>query len=447
MSISSILEIGKRSLLAYQSAVKTTSDNISNSNNEYYRRRRVNFDQLNSGYSRLGLTVNDAVRLRQRFAEYQIYSENQYLGRYQNTYRLLSQVEVVFNENSDAGLSKVISDFFGAWNELAKEPESDYARNLVLDKAMVLSDTFDRIDSDLQNIKDQIVPETQMTIDDINKKLELLHKINQQIRKQGNPELLDQRDRILDELSQQISIQIKEKDSGEINVYTDGILLVSYDVMNELEAVTETVQGDSKIKIRLKDSGYEVNPPNGELASLIEFYNDTIPDYKKKLDTLARTLAQKVNEVHRQGENLDGTSGFNFFADDITGISDFRVNQVIIENPSLIASRPIGGAEGDGSIAQQISDLQFASLFSEGTTHEYYQTFLTRLGDRIQESEFMSNSQEMIVNQLKNQRDAVTGVSMDEEMTRLVQYQQAYEAAAKVITTVDEMMTTVMQMV
>ncbi|MHB2147798.1 flagellar hook-associated protein FlgK [Calditrichota bacterium LG25] len=447
MSISSILEIGKRSLLAYQSAVKTTSDNISNANNEYYRRRRVNFDQLNGGYSRLGLSITDAVRLRQRFAEYQIYSENQHLGKYQNTHRLLSQVEVLFNENSDAGLSKVMSDFFGAWNDLAKEPESDFARNLVLDKAMVLADTFERIDSGLQNIKDQIVPETKMTVDDINQKIQLIHKINQQIRKQPNPELLDQRDRILDELSLQINIQIKEKDSGEVNVYSDGILLVSHDILNELEAKTVTAEGHSKIKIQLKGSGYQINPSSGELSSLVEFYNDALPEYKEKLDALARTIARKVNELHAQGENLNGSSGINFFADDIAGMSDFRVNQAVAENPDLIASRARGGAEGDGSIAQQISDLQFAGLFKEGTAHEYYQTFLTGLGENIQEADFLADSQEMIVNQLKNQRDSVTGVSMDEEMTRMVQYQQAYEAAAKVITTVDEMMATVIQMV
>ena len=447
MSISSILEIGKRSLLAYQSAVKTTSDNISNANNEYYRRRRINFDQLNSGYSRLGLSINDAIRLRQRFAEYQIYSENQFLGKYQNTHRLLAQVEALFNEGSDAGLSTVISDFFGAWNDLAKEPESDYARNLVLDKAMVLTDSFTRLDGDLQNIKDQIIPETEMSIDDINKKLQLIHKINRQLRKQPNPELLDQRDRILDELSKQLNIKIKEKSNGEVNIYSDGILLVSYDTMNELKMVTVTEEGNSKIQIQLKDSGYQLQVDNGELASLVEFYNEGLPAYKEKLDTLARILAQKVNELHRQGENLDGTGGLDFFAADITGISDFRVNQVIVENASLIATRPLGGAEGDGSIAQQISDLQFASLFSEGTTNDYYQSFLTRLGNQLQESEFLGNSQEMIVQQLKNQRDSVTGVSMDEEMTHMVQYQQAYEAAAKVITTVDEMMATVMQMV
>ncbi len=447
MSISSILEIGKRSLLAFQSAVQTTGNNIANASNEYYRRRRVTFDQLNFGFNRLGLTIDDAIRLRHRFAEYQIYSENQYLGKYQSTYRLLSQIEAVFNENSEAGLSKVIDDFFGAWNDLAKDPESDYARNLVLDKAMVLSNTFHRIDSDLQNIKDQIIPETQMTVDDINKKLQLIHKINQQIRKQPNSDLLDQRDRILDELSKQISIQIKEKDNGEINVYSDGILLVSYDTMNELETVTETKNGAKSLKLRLKNSGYELNPNNGEISSLLNAFNKILPEYKEKLDTLASTLAQKVNEIHRNGENLDGVSGMNFFAEDITGISDFRVNQAIIENASLIASKAIGADEGDGSIAQQISDLQFASLFDEGTTGDYYQSFLTGLGNSIQEAEYMSSSQEMIVQQLKNQRDAVTGVSMDEEMTRMVQYQQAYEAAAKVITTVDEMMTTVMQMV
>ncbi len=447
MSISRILEIGKRSLLAYQAAVKTTTENISNANNEYFRRRRVLLDQLNSGYSALGLSVEDAQRLRQRFAEYQIYSENQLLGKYRSAHRLLTQIESVFDESSEAGISKVMSDFYQAWNDLAKEPESDYARNLVVDKGIVLADSFRRIDSDLQNMKDQIVPESQMQIKDINQKLHLIQKINQQIRKKNDPNLLDQRDRILDELSQLIDVQIKEKDSGEVNLYTDGVLLVSYDVVNDLELKTVGEGMDAQLQVQLKNSGYQVNIKGGELSTLLETYNVTLPKYKENMDTLARTIAQEVNKIHRSGENLDGVSGIDFFNSNITGMSDFQVNQAIVDDPSLVASKPVGGAEGDGSIAQQISDLQFKAMFSQGTSHEFYQSFLTHLGDQIQEKEFLSNSQEMIVAQLKNQRDAVTGVSMDEEMTRIVQYQQAYEAAAKVIDTVSQMMDTVLKMV
>ncbi|NOX90058.1 MAG: flagellar hook-associated protein FlgK [Calditrichaeota bacterium] len=447
MSISRILEIGKRSLLAYQSAVKTTTDNISNANNEYYKRRRMTFDQLNMGYNALGLNIGDAQRLRQRFAEYQIFSENQFLGKYESTHRLLTQIESIFDENSDAGLSKVMSDFFNSWNDLAKEPESQYARNLVVDKAIVLSDSFQRINGDLQNIKDQIVPEVKLQLKDINQKLQLIQKINQQIRKQPNPDLLDQRDKVVDELSQLMNIRIKEKDNGEINIYSDGVLLVSYDVLNELDSKTVNADGKSQIKIQLKNGGYRINIDNGEIAGLLETYNELIPKYKEQMDALARGISQKVNAIHRQGENLEGTTGIDFFASDIQGISDFRLNEAVKNDPSLIASRKPGDAEGDGGVAQEISDLQFKSIFNEGTSHEYYQSFLTQLGDKIQENEFLTNSQKMILEQLKNQRDAVTGVSMDEEMTKMVQYQQAYDAAAKVISTVDEMMSTVLKMV
>jgi len=447
MSISRILEISKRSLLAYQSAIKTTTDNISNANNEFYKRRRVDFNQLNSGYSVLGLNVDDTQRLRQRFAEYQIYSENQYYGKYQSTHRLLSQVEGLFDEGDDSGLSKVLNDFFSAWNDLAKDPESDYARNLVVNKGMVLADNFQRINGDLQNIKDQIKPELDLQLKNINQKLTLLQKINRQIRKQANPDLLDQRDKILDELSQKINMKFKEKENGEVNVYSDGVLLVSYDTLNELKLDETTQNGSGQLQIQLKNSGHVLDINNGEIAGLLEMNNSVLPGYKNKLDDLARGLAAAVNKIHREGENLDGVSGMDFFASDIKGMADFKVNQSIIDDPSLIATKHPGEAVGSGSVASAIADLQSSSIFNEGTAHEYYQSLLTQLGDKVQEADFNENSQKMIIDQLKNQRDAVTGVSMDEEMTQMVQYQQAYSAAAKMITTVDQMMNTVIQMV
>jgi len=447
MSISRILEISKRSLLAYQSAIKTTTDNISNANNEYYKRRRVNFNELNAGYSVLGLNINDAHRLRQRFAEYQIYSENQLFGKYQSTHRLLSQIEGVFNEGNDSGLSKVLDDFFSAWNDLAQDPESDYARNLVVDKASVLADNFQRIDGDLQNIKDQIKPELNLQLKDINQQLGLLQKIDRQLRMRSNPDLLDQRDKILDELSQKINLKIKEKDNGEVNIYSDGVLLVSYDTLNELKLQETTGKTTNKLQIVLKNGGHVLNINSGEIAGLLEIHNTILPQYKNSLDSLARGLAREVNKIHRQGENANGVSGMDFFASDIKGMADFKVNPAIVSDPSLVASRRSGEAVGSGSIASDISDLQSKAIFSQGTVHEYYQSFLTQLGDQIKEADFNENSQKMIIDQLKNQRDAVTGVSMDEEMTQMVQYQQAYSAAAKMITTVDQMMTTVIRMV
>ncbi len=447
MSISAILEISKRSLLAYQSAIKTTTDNISNANNEYYKRRRVNFNQLNSGYGALGLNVNDTQRIRQRFAEYQIYSENQYLGQYKSTHRLLSQIEGIFDESSGAGLSKVLSDFFSAWNDLAQEPESGYARNLVVDKAKVLSDNFQQINGNLQNLKDQIVPEAKLQLDGINQKLRLLQKINQQIRKQPNSDLLDQRDKVLDELTQKLNVQIKEKENGEVSVYSDGVLLVSYNVMNELKLNESGSDQGLKLQIQLKDNGHALNIDKGEISGLLNVYNKLIPKYKATMDQMASGIATAVNKIHRQGENVNGIGGLDFFAPNIKGMADFKVNKAILNDPSLVASKRPGEAIGSGSIAHDINDLQSKSIFNEGTANEYYQSFLTQLGDKIQEADFNENSQKMIVEQLKNQRDSVTGVSMDEEMTQMVQYQQAYNAAAKMVSTVNSMMNTVIQMV
>lgn len=444
MSISRIYELGKRSLLAYQSAIHTTSGNVSNMNNEHYNRRRVEITNLINIGSGLGITLQQSIRLRQQFAEKQLWMENQHLGKFETYDMFLSQVEDIFAEDTAAGLSNILNEFWSAWNDLANDPESTYARTLVRDKGVLLTDTFQRLHANLKSLQDQMVPEVQNKVAMVNQIIHKINDINQTMRHQPSDDLLDQRDRLIHDLSKIININVKEKDNGEVSLYIEGLILVSDGKVQELSTRLIPQNGQLRLQVQQDNGARNLNVKSGELAGLLDIHNNKIPDYLNRLDDLARNIAESVNAVHRDGYNLAGITNIDFFSDTVSGAADFRLNEAVILDPSLIATRADGEGEGSNRIALAIYNLQFQDLVKGNTAAEYYQSMIAGIGSLLQENSFQRQSQELIVRQLQNRRDAVTGVSLDEEMAKMMQYEQAYEAAARVLKTVDQMVETLL---
>ncbi len=446
MTMSKIMETGKRSLLTYQSAISTTSQNISNVNNPEYSRRRVDFTSLSGGLTGLGVTLDENIRLRQRFAEHQLWTENQQLGMYDAYQSMFTQIEDIFASGTGADLNSALSEFWDSWSDLANDPESSYARTIVRDKGQILVNAFNRQHTDLVNLQNQIEPEIGTMVDEINGYLKQLQGLNTNIRTSGAAELMDERDRILGELSQMIDIKVKEKDNGEVSVSSAGLLLVSADKYMELEARHADGSGSGPMQIYYKNSTQQVAVSSGSVYARLDTYNNRIPEYLDKLDDLAVELAEQVNTLHFNAENNTGITNIYFFSGTVSGAADLTLDGAVAADPGLIATRAAGEGEGSGSVAQAISDLQFSNTISNTTFASYFNSMLVGIGSHLQESQDMYSSQKLIISQLQNFRDETAGVSLDEEMTRLIQYENAYQAAAKVVTTVDQMIQAVLAM-
>ena len=451
MSIARIFEIGKRSLLTYQSAIDTTSGNIANVNKEGYTRRRVDLSELTAGIpglGRVGLGVNveDISRVRQRMIEYQLYQETQSLGRYETGEMMLSQLEGVYAEYSGAGLSNILSEFWNSWNDLANDPESQANRAVVKDKGVVLANTFNRIHTDMQNMQNQLASEIDAKIKNINQISTQIAEINNQIQLSNSADLKDERDILIADLSKMINIKVRENEQGQINITTSGLLLVSEAEASQLTMSVSRNDEYSNIEISFQNMNHQPEITSGQLKSLIEVHNERIPDNIDKLNTLARSIAENVNSLHSTGYSLSDITGVSFFDDNVGGASDFRVNNAIVNDPSLIATKSSLTGPGNGDMAMAISNLQFDTFVDGQTASDYYISMISLLGSEIQDMEFMHGSQQVIVDQIYNQKESISGVSLDEEMTRLIQYEQAYQAAIRVINTVDEMVETLLAM-
>ena len=186
----------------------------------------------------------------------------------------------------------------------------------------------------------------------------------------------------------------------------------------------------------------------GKLGSMIDSFETIMPDFKTKVDTLASNLVSKVNQIHVNGFNLNDTTGIEFFAPGGTTASSIAVNSQIADNVSLIAASDTIGAPGNNTAARQIFTLLDSSnAVGDKSFIEYSLSIAAETGFTISslrtQVESVSSSKLM----LENQKNDASGVNMDEELANMIKFQNAYQASARVIASVQVMYDTVLSLV
>lgn len=551
-SIFSTFNTAKSGLTVHQSGINVTSHNIANSSTVGYSRQRAKIQTsrpitlgAEAGQVGTGAQISAIERVRDSFLDYQVRVETAELGKYSTKLDYLSQVEGIFNEPSDTGISTALSDFFDAFQELSKQSTSSSTRVVVTQKTKTLCDLLNNTYSKLEKLQENSVESLKNSVKEVNSILEQLTTVNNQIRIASitgdNPnDLMDSRDNLLDELSSKFGIDVdKTQFNGnditatgiganlnplvnsepngevtrlsfisEIKANNDGTHTISYFVNGDTEKPkTITVSGlavtevDTLKKTRIlltdgngemldgqgnivKDGGTIANPiekfipKSGEIAGAIEV-QDSIGSYMNQLDKMAKGLALSVNAIH-SGDMTSNEKDTNkildfFVASDGSGetnisAKNISINALILESPSLINTKENADAgEGDGSRALAIAQLQSTLIsiskidstttraqlckFTNGSTmslvndvasgtkvESYFQDVVDKLGVEAQHAKRVVSNEEDLLNSLDISRLSVSGVSLDEEMTNLIQYQKAYSANAKTITTVSDML-------
>lgn len=457
-SVGRILDIARRAMAAQQTGMNVTGHNIANVNTPGFSRQRLTLastspEHTNWGFVGTGVGVAEVNRVRDGFIDAEIRLEKQSLHRWSQRERVFTEIENVFNEPSDSGLSTILADFWDSWEGLANDPQSGSAREWVKQMGSHLTNTFSHLHTRLTDIQANLNDEFQLGITEVNTFLKQIADLNQKIASsesrgiQAN-DYRDKRDILLDDLSELIGARFIERKDGMVTITLDGQILLEREKVHELEtlerginyiAVSDPIWSTNKSPIALG---------NGKLQGLIELRDDVIGDQFAKLDEMAVALVEEVNRLHRSAYNQSGLTGADFFDGNTTGARNFAMDETILEDASKIAVSA-DGSLGDGSIALQIAELRESKVLSDDTVtvDDYFAAMMGSLGVQSRESTFMRENQELMVEQLQNQRDSVSGVSLDEEMANLIKYQHAYEAAARLVRSVDEMMKTVIDMV
>jgi len=449
--LSYLSEIGKQGMLLSQFSIQVTGKNIANINTRGYSRQRLDVNpilpEILAGFSLGSAISGDTLRrVRESFVDRQYWSQNSLLSQYTTEDSLLRQIEGVLPSSNDTGLGTMLDEFWNAWNSLANDPESSVARTIVRDRAQTLALSFNRAYREFVSFQSIIRDEINVGINEINELAAQIAELNR-LNPGDNPDVDDQQDRLIDRLSELTNVEI-HREGNSVYVYISGLMLVSGKTSYEM-AVAET-EGDGsvgQVTVVIGGTNREINVTSGELSALMTVHNEDIPDLLDRLDVLAVNLAEEVNAIHKTGYNLDGVTGLNFFADTTEGAASIAVDSAIAANVELIATSDALGETGNGNIAKALADLADKEVIGNQTVGEYYRSLVGNLGNRIQEVSFLKSNQRKIVEHLQMQRESVSGVSMEEEMTRMVQLEQAFTAASRLVSTADELVRTLLELI
>lgn len=445
MSISSILEIGRRSLFAQQSAINTTGRNIANVNTLGYTRQRIKLHDDLSSVSYLGKFGQDATeQIRQSFTDYQIWRENSTFGSFQTGHTMLSQIQDIFSEPTDAGIANLMTEYWNSWNDLANDPDNETAKIVVRDKGIQLANGFNRVHDELIQYQNQVNLEIGDKVTRINELLEQISELNQQIINTEDHSLKDTRALLVDELSEMVNINVAETASGELNIAISGMVVVSGQEVNKILYESEKNGNLWHGEILLESTNQTIDIQSGELKAMLELQNDDIKTMVDNLNLLANQFAKKINEVHYDPGGVRPmffNAGMN--PDDVTA-GNIQINDLLFNDPSLVGHT---SDSGDSSFALEMFNLQNESSVDGNSFSEFYSSIITQIGSGVNEAGYMKEAQGLVIEKLNIERLSVSGVSLDEEMTHMIQYEQAYNAAAKLISTVDDMITSIMNLV
>ncbi|NMA73296.1 MAG: flagellar hook-associated protein FlgK [Bacteroidales bacterium] len=613
------LNIGQTGLYAYQAALDTTAHNITNTETDGYSRQLLGIKagkalRVNSTYGMAGtgVSVTGVTQMRDEYYDIKFRNNNTIFGEYANKTHYMRELENYFNEISVEGFTTSFASFYNSIQELTKDPSSLTVRTQVTNFAVSLTEYFQNISRNLKSTQEMCNFEIGNTVDRINSFAQQIASLTKQINSleiRGGTanDLRDERNLIIDKLSEIANITVIEKRAEKMDDITsyvvriDGQTLVDgmnyntlkvvpreekinqndvdglYDIYwtngqsfntnsvtlgGALKALFEVRDGNNGENLRgtiskavnttvtlydgttkdvthIKVTGTNINaveklniPKEGTITihnknyiysgfkieknaagefeytfELEEQIDDGIlggltnksvslgnsinykgiPYYMAQMNELVRTYAKTFNEIHRNGKDLDNTSGIDFFTandivkgrsyafaplgtpydedydfDIITSQSgsfyksvaedeplygsyyfmtadNFVVSNEIIYNPNKLAagSNVINGVENN-DIAEELLALKSKKIFIQGTAEGFFQTFVAEIGTDTEKATRFSTAQENIIQAIDNQRLSVSGVDIDEEAMNLVRYQNAYNLSAKVISVMDE---------
>jgi flagellar hook-associated protein 1 len=454
--LSRMLETAKSSLLAHRYAMDVTSQNIANANVEGYTRQRPVLESNLSvktpfGSLGTGVDLQKVERIREGFLDQEIRNTNYQLGQSDQRSGIMSRIESYLNEPLQGGIATELDNFFTAFQNLAANPEDAGVRQSVIQQGVTLTKEFNYLSNGFQNVKIDVIRDVEGKVKEVNDLLVEIASLNKQIftmQPAVANEYEDLRDKRLDELSKLIEIHTSKDQNGLINISTSGSTLVSgVDAFQvSLDATSE------RLNLMFKGTSTVLSSPFGEVGASIDAYNITTPAFNKKLNEVAQALMTEVNNLHSKGYGLKDlttgivSTGINFFSG--TDAGNMVVNPDVLNNVQKLAASA-DGTEGNNQVALNIANIVDKQVFNGGTANilQYYRTLVTDIGYGSSDSQRLSDALSKRSANLENLKLSISGVSLDDVMVNLIKYQRSFDAAGKVVSTIDQMFETILNLV
>ena len=508
-SLGSILGTARSALAAQQQVIQTTGHNIANADTEGYSRQRVNltptFEQRDAAtLSGTGVRVDSIRRARDVLLDVTVRQENGGEAAADVRKELLGSVEEIVGEPSETGLASTLDAMWSAFSDLATSPTSLAARSVVVERAASVAGTLNDFDGRLLDLRQQTTLRLDNTLVEVNGLAERVAELNGRIVRaevggQGEAsDLRDQRDVAADRLASLTGATLNVRADGSTQVAVGGYTLVDG---IHTKALTRTSDPLGHVALAMSDApNRPLLPVGGSSQAMVDFLNEDLQGTQDQLDATANALARAVNAVHATGRNSAGAAPPNVFVDKSTVPPSFdpaasafgspraagaitartiAINPSLDADPSKVATSSSAARPTDNDVALALAGLRTNTTVTVGqgtsatsvsvtfvlpdrtqppgapdlapsvptTLADFYRGAVSGLAVRVQDAGNEASVRTALAEQARGRRDSLTGVNVDEELTSLMRAQQAYAAAAKIVTAADEMMQTILQMV
>lgn len=489
------LSIAVRGLYSSQAALAVTTNNISNVNTEGYTRQTVNQSAVtpaavynSSAIIGSGSQVNSVDQIRDTQLDKKYWRENATVGEWDTKAAGLTQLETILGDTSDNGLSAVLEDFYSALEDLSSDPSSSSARTVVKQTGNAVCEYLNSTAQQLTDLRADVNTDIKTGVSSLNAYAQQIADLNQQIQTAAATgasvnDLMDQRNLLIDQLSNLASIEVNEVTIGTrpdgtnntiVSITVNGAALVTGSKARQLEIyeIHDSSSQEGLYGIRWQDSGDDFSPGGGSLKASFDLRDGTgsdseykgIPYYMNQLNEFAQTFARAFNEGigdvsgHADGTGSDGSTDIRFFSYNDLSSEDFMSSGADIDsiyanitaaNLSLswdvqedvgkIAAASASGEAGNNENIQALISLcANTSMFNTGTPDDFINSIVSTLGSDSSYAQRQADSHNTILTHLTNRRSSVSGVSTNEETANLTKYQQAYEASAAMVNVWDE---------
>jgi flagellar hook-associated protein 1 FlgK len=459
MSIGSILNMARSGMNAQQTAVQVASQNISNATTEGYSKQRVELATalptvFPYGSVGTGVDIKTISRARDAMLDTTYRTDSSSQSRAETTSAALREIQSVFGEPSDSGLAASLDAFWSAWNDLASDPTNSAAKSVVRSAGDNVASTLNRFARQLDQVDQNNRESMNADVGRLNALSQQVAGFNKQIvtaESNGNtaPDLRDARDRLLDEMSQLTGGQIVERSSGAVAVYVGGRMLVDGATANPIQ-----MNDGQPPTISFAGSAVPLDGIGGSLGAKIDVSANRVPAVLAQLDAIASSLVQNVNAAHNGGKTYSGNPPVggvagNFFevttpapagTDPYLTARGIRLASTLASAADVSASGAAATGPGNNATASTIAALRDSTIGND------FQSLIGSLATSARQADDDAAVQKTLAANASARRESVSGVSTDEELISVIQHQHAYQAAARLVSVVDDMTQTLIDL-
>lgn len=458
------LNLGVSALQADEMGVEVAGQNLANSSNTSYTRQTVDL-QANTpistpiGMEGTGVQVSSIQQVSDSLLNGQIQDESSVGGYWNAQQTALQDAQTQLGESlnldstsSTSGgedLSDELNSLFNAFQSLATDPTSISQRQNLVNQAQALASGFNQASQQISTLNGDLNTQVSTDVSSANQLLSQIATLNGQIATAtasgGNAnDLSDTREQDLENLANLVNIQTTTNTNGTVDVSVGGAQLISGN--QSLDTLQTYDPGNGQLLVETASGGTPLTLTGGAIQGTIDARDGTLQTLSSGLDNLASSIITEVNGIYSTGYDLNGDTGAALFTG--TDAGTMGVNTALQTDPSLVQAGGVSGDTGDNSVALQLGNLGQQSIASLNN-----ETFSDNLSAQVGSFGFdVSNANDQVSNytavntMLQNQRGSVSGVSVEQEVSNLITYQEAYSASSKIITTVDQMLSTVIGM-